>query len=623
MKTEKLSLSTNMHKKHLFVLLVVALALVGCIVGCDRQQASEPINGGVAAPTLGVPMPTAEMLVALGPVNNVSIQHHLPDTLFVIAGRPKQFLASPVCTGGELFAAGWIAESFQFHFFDIDSNDVEFFVQSSSLPFYTQVAIPNPHNPNEVLVRDFPIARRVTVINLAKPYALEDLLGGEIDPIFLGSLRRTEGRNEYFDLTPEGEGFPQRLAFGRINDRTIVFAQGTEDDVRAVFSDTIPENAALARLRHAPVHANDLTIIASLEGLAVSPEDFERLLDGAGQELGIPTTFVTLIRQHLRALTLSLNVSATQGQPVISILVEGRNESSAEAIGGTIHGTVLSTSSSLAMMSEEMKQLLPIPPDFAEALLRNISVQPVGTRVNIALNNFATLIPTIAEFIRNQQIFIQELERRWERERLHQWRTDQLGGLAELSTSYYMAHGRFPSDILDAEGNPLLSWRVALLPMMGLRDLYDQFNLNEPWNSETNLAAMQSVPRIFHPIVPEMEPTKTVIRFFDSPGTPFANRNLRIDALERQHSTLMYFIASPEYAVEWTKPESLAFDIDRIAEIVDDITPLGVTFGSNITRRVGTIPVPRHTEPNYEFLRRYIEALVKGLPLPEQEGGER
>jgi len=52
---------------------------------------------------------------------------------------------------------------------------------------------------------------------------------------------------------------------------------------------------------------------------------------------------------------------------------------------------------------------------------------------------------------------------------------------------YWEKHGRLPKDIHDKHGKPLLSWRVQLLPYLPELDtLYQQFDLDEPWDSPHN-----------------------------------------------------------------------------------------------------------------------------------------
>ena len=52
---------------------------------------------------------------------------------------------------------------------------------------------------------------------------------------------------------------------------------------------------------------------------------------------------------------------------------------------------------------------------------------------------------------------------------------------------YNLDHGTLPPAFtLDAEGKPLHSWRVLLLPYLGEAELYAKIRLDEPWDSEYN-----------------------------------------------------------------------------------------------------------------------------------------
>src|SRR5262249_1314447 len=56
-----------------------------------------------------------------------------------------------------------------------------------------------------------------------------------------------------------------------------------------------------------------------------------------------------------------------------------------------------------------------------------------------------------------------------------------LGELGLALERYHDKHGRYPPRcICDPDGRPLLSWRVALLPYLGEKALYDEFRLDEP-----------------------------------------------------------------------------------------------------------------------------------------------
>ena len=603
-----MALSPIYFMRRFSALLLIVLILAGC---SNKEQSDELTTGiGSTVPTLGVPMPTTEILAALGPENDIPIHRLLPESILAIVGKPKQFLDSPVSAGGEMLVANTIAQGLRLYAIDPDS--VERSVQSTGIPMPVLVNIPNPQNPGAMPQSTvIPIARRATVITFNTAVDVSLLVASILDfnpePALLASLKRTEGRTEYYDLTPPNIGIPQRVALGLIDERTAVIVEGVEDDIKAVFSNAVPQNAVLERLKHTPVDSNDLTILTSLEGLDISPEMLESLLAPLDTTGFVPPGFVQTIKQHLRALTVSLNVSAAVGQPIVSVYAEGRDAGGAEAIGGVLRGMIVDGQVTLATMSENAKQQMPIPSDFALALLNAITVEVNGTRVHAVLSNFETLIPTVNAGIRSRQTEVQQAI-------LEQRRRDQLWMLVELSMAYYQQHGKFPADLLDAEGKPLLSWRVALLPQMGLQDFYNEFKLDEPWDSEANLKLLESMPIIFHPFVLEVDLPKTVVRFFDSPGTPFSNRDLKLEDLTSPQTTLMFVIVSPEYAVEWTKPDSLEFNLDNIGDIVGD-----QFFGVTFMRQILLTPVQPASSPQYENWKRDIEALVRGTPLESPE----
>ena len=578
----------------LFVLLLISFVLMGC-----TKQPSAEAPAGFAPAGLGIPMPSAEMLAALGPENEIAIRHLLPDPIFVIFGQPKQFLASPIGVGNEPLVSNFIMQWLQL---GIAPSSIEQFVQTSGLP--VQAAInPNPHDPTQQ--RIIPIMRRATMLTFDAPVdksaLVTSVLGMDTD--FFETLKRTEGKKEYYDLTPPDLIIPQKLAFGFLDNRTVIFAEGLEADIKAIFSDALPKSAVLDRLKHTPVDAGELSILTSLEGLKISPQALEQMMEQIGDAGLIPQSLASATHQHLRALTLSLNVSAAVGQPVVSIRAEGRDEKSAEALGDAIRGLIALGQTTMITMNDDAKSMLPIPPDFAVSLLNAMSVEVNGTQVSVCLNHFDTLIQTVATVIHQRQTFMQQ-------QLLHERRVEQLMILAELWIAYYAENKKIPADIQDAEGKPLLSWRVALLPLIGLEDLYKKFKLDEPWDSETNKELLNMMPFVFMPLGSEVVPPKTTVRFFDSAGTPLANRELNVEDMESLQTTLLFVSVTPQYAVEWTKADSLVFERDKIADITGN--PLiGITF----TKQLCLFPIPLETDPQYEKWKQDVEALVKGTPL--------
>lgn len=73
--------------------------------------------------------------------------------------------------------------------------------------------------------------------------------------------------------------------------------------------------------------------------------------------------------------------------------------------------------------------------------------------------------------------------------------------IAAALNAYAMDHGTYPVPVtLDSAGRPMHSWRVLILPYLGEQALFDQFDLNKPWDHEDNLAAAMDMPSVYqHP----------------------------------------------------------------------------------------------------------------------------
>ncbi len=127
---------------------------------------------------------------------------------------------------------------------------------------------------------------------------------------------------------------------------------------------------------------------------------------------------------------------------------------------------------------------------------------------------------------------------------------------------YRETMGTWPTDIRDAAGRPLLSWRVQLLPFIENAPLYRQFHLDEPWDSPHNRLLIKQVPRVYlHPSGNEVvgltcyvapRGAETVL----APLPAGAVRKIRKDAA----ATVLVVEVDDDHSVIWTRPADLAFD---------------------------------------------------------------
>jgi hypothetical protein len=146
---------------------------------------------------------------------------------------------------------------------------------------------------------------------------------------------------------------------------------------------------------------------------------------------------------------------------------------------------------------------------------------------------------------------------------------EQLKRLGLAMHEFQEAHGHFPAGaITDREGRPLLSWRVALLPQLGYQSLYDEFHLDEPWDSPHNLALMRRMPEIYAcPSLDGDRSSSTTYQVVVGPkpelgsvGTLFEwNRGVEIrEVLDGTSNTVMIFESSRP--IVWTAPDDPNFD---------------------------------------------------------------
>jgi hypothetical protein len=117
-----------------------------------------------------------------------------------------------------------------------------------------------------------------------------------------------------------------------------------------------------------------------------------------------------------------------------------------------------------------------------------------------------------------------------------------------------------PDDLRDNKGRPLLSWRVALLPHLGEKKLYESFRLDQPWDSPHNKKLLARMPEVFaSPRVKLKGKGVTVYEVFQGPDAVFGRgRPMRVSSIpDGTSNTIMVVEAST--AVPWTRPGGLPF----------------------------------------------------------------
>ncbi len=146
-----------------------------------------------------------------------------------------------------------------------------------------------------------------------------------------------------------------------------------------------------------------------------------------------------------------------------------------------------------------------------------------------------------------------------------------------LAFHYYQQdHKRLPAAaICDADGKPLLSWRVAILPYIEQEQLFREFKLDEPWDSTHNIKLLERMPGIYQ--IEHRDTGKTHSTFFQvlvGPGTPFEPGLVcKVpDSFPDGTSNTLLIVEAGD-AVPWTKPADMIYDADQALPPLGGVVP--------------------------------------------------
>lgn len=146
--------------------------------------------------------------------------------------------------------------------------------------------------------------------------------------------------------------------------------------------------------------------------------------------------------------------------------------------------------------------------------------------------------------------------------------------------NYASLNGQFPpAAIYGPDGEPKLSWRVALLPFLEEGALFQEFHLNEPWDSPHNKTLIARMPKVFTTPSSPAPFGSTRIRSFEGPGTFFRDRTgIPISAITDGTSNTLAIVAANE-ATPWTRPGELPFVPGRVRAVLDNSDEPGALVG--------------------------------------------
>lgn len=148
-------------------------------------------------------------------------------------------------------------------------------------------------------------------------------------------------------------------------------------------------------------------------------------------------------------------------------------------------------------------------------------------------------------------------------------RTQSMNNLKQILLAmhnYHDVYRHFPAAYgMKKDGTKLLSWRVYLLPYLEQQALYEQFHLDEPWDSDHNKKLISKMPKVFaSPSLPAELAAKGMASYVAPVGEKTIWEGSKATGiqtiLDGTSNTIAVLEADAEHAVIWTKPDDLVVD---------------------------------------------------------------
>lgn len=287
---------------------------------------------------------------------------------------------------------------------------------------------------------------------------------------------------------------------------------------------------------------------------------------------------IPLIKAVTNRIDADLSTAFTYG----SWTVHARDEAAADRIEEILAETIEGTA---AMLADRMIQTLPDDDPVADATRQYVRRMESTVVPQIRLQRDGTKFtapPMDLQNVGTAGVLVGLMLPAVQAAREASRRMSAANNLKQIGLAFHNYHDAYrrlpPRAITDDAGRPLLSWRVALLPFLDQQGLYEQFRLDEPWDSPHNRPLADLIPPVYlDPSIPDPGNT-TVFTSPAGPGTMLGEvgetRSFR-DILDGLSNTLLVVEASRDRSVVWSKPDDVEFDGPDPIAAAGDVHPGG------------------------------------------------
>ncbi len=324
--------------------------------------------------------------------------------------------------------------------------------------------------------------------------------------------------------------------------------------------------------------ASPMRIVVLVDVKAIRPFLGKIIGEQAGQ---VPPQLTGLTKLHESIDSLLFAVEVDPESP-LTIKINSPDADSAERVDATIQdGLEFATQMFSGQMASQMNPDDPIQAATMQYLERIgkhfqelAKPELAGNTLEYRIQSGPATIGVLASLLLPAVQSVREAARR----------TDTMNRVRQMlltMLNYESAYAKFPADIRDSDGKPLLSWRVAMLPFIdGQMELYEQFHLDEPWDSEHNKALLEQMPADFKSAGIQLPPGMCNLVGVSGPGTFFAGKTLKLgDILDGHSNTVAIVEVDADRSVSWTQPADWTSDPDDPLDGLGNIRPNGFGVG--------------------------------------------
>lgn len=350
------------------------------------------------------------------------------------------------------------------------------------------------------------------------------------------------------DVPAEYRSMMRIVAGCELEERTLFV--GPESRLKAILSQQAGSASPLRRMLAGLGTDDDAIAVVRLESVK---DKLQRLADEGREALPPPMADLADIPDQLSSAVIRVSISSDN---LFSATLTGYDAQSAGKLESHISGGIDMAKQAFDGLRGQLGMVLPGEAGteavgLVDQFIAGITVKKSGSTVEVNVKKPAGL----TDFANDIGPKLVEMAEQSAQDAMQM---NNLKQLALAMHNYCDVNGHLPSTIRDSDGKPLLSWRVHLLPYLEADDLYQQFKLDEPWDSANNKPLIERMPEVFG----TNGDGKTRYLAFSGENTPLGgNKAIGFaDVIDGTALTIMCVQAAPEKAVTWSKPEDLEFN---------------------------------------------------------------